>query len=226
MRSLHREKQTVSLSTVLSEQDFLNEESGAFYFPVQTVLKSVLWVRTNESISAAVQGVVKSQTLLKRLHKNAEGIVLWPPNTFRDSGRLNNVLLPQEDHILIPRPMDMTWQKGLCRHDYAKELEMGRWSALPGWAPNNHRGSYKREAGGEGLEKEMEWWKQSSETQRDVWRCSSADFEDRRGTSKEMNTASGLSTRLSPRGSRRNQTCQHFDFSPMRQTLDLSPPEP
>lgn len=93
--------------------------------------------------------------------------------------------------------MDMTWQKGLRRRDYTKKLAMGRWSGLTGWAPNNHRGSYKREAGGEGLAKEMEWWKQSSETQREVWRWSSADFEDRRGTSKELYTASRISTRLS-----------------------------
>ena len=41
-------------------------------------------------------------------------------------------MAPEDDHILIPKPVNSyhRWQRGLCRYDKVKNLEMGVLSLI------------------------------------------------------------------------------------------------
>lgn len=66
---------------------------------------------------------------------------------------------------LCPNPLNLwiwyfIWQKGLCRYNTVKDLEVQRIPKLSGWVQYNHKGLYKGELGGSESEEEMGWWKQ------------------------------------------------------------------
>lgn len=60
---------------------------------------------------------------------------------------VDKIVVPEDIHILLPRICSLPWQLELCRHDQARDPEMGNDPGLSRWAQYYHHSPHRREAG-------------------------------------------------------------------------------